>query len=77
LPRRRLEVSLRLNNMNRLLLLSAGCVPLFVATVGRADVPAGYTGKPFDPAVAGGVGKIPPTVKAGPHALPGRLDFIN
>jgi hypothetical protein len=63
--------------MNRLLLLCAGCVPLFVATVGRADLPLDYKGKPFDPALAGGVGKIPPTVQAGPYALPGRLDFIN
>jgi hypothetical protein len=43
----------------------------------RADVPAGYKGKPFDPAVAGGKGIIPATVKAGPYAIPGRLDLIN
>jgi len=58
-------------------LLTAGCLTLFVATPGRADVPAGYEGKPFDPAAAGGVGKIPATVKAGPYPIPGRIDFIN
>jgi hypothetical protein len=42
----------------------------------RADIPTTYKGKPFDPAVAGGP-KIPATVKAGPYAIPGRLDFIN
>ena len=60
-----------------LVLCAAGCVTLFVAMPGRADVPAGYQGKPFDPAVAGGVGKIPATVKAGPYPIPGRIDFIN
>jgi hypothetical protein len=47
------------------------------AGAARADIPAGYTGKPFDPAVAGGVGIIPPTVKAGPYTIPGRIDFVN
>jgi hypothetical protein len=42
----------------------------------RADIPVGYMGKPFDPAVAGGP-KCPPTVKAGPYTIPGRLDFVN
>ena len=54
-----------------------GNVLLCAAGAARADVPATYKGKPFDPAVAGGVGKIPPTVKAGPYPIPGRLDFIN
>jgi hypothetical protein len=42
----------------------------------RADVYAGYKGVPFDPAVGGGP-NIPPTVKAGPYSIPGRLDIIN
>ena len=45
--------------------------------VARADIPVGYKGLPFDPAVAGGVGIIPPTVKAGPYTIPGRIDFVN
>jgi hypothetical protein len=60
-----------------LVLCVLGSVPLLAAGTARADVPATYKGKPFDPAVAGGVGKIPPTVKAGPYPIPGRLDFIN
>src|SRR5450432_1916412 len=47
------------------------------AGAARADIPAGYLGKPFDPAVAGGAGIIPPTVKAGPYTIPGRIDFVN
>ena len=42
----------------------------------RAELPAGYTGKPFDPKVAGGP-KCPATVQAGPYTIPGRLDFVN
>jgi hypothetical protein len=42
----------------------------------RADIPAGYTGKPFDPAVNGGP-KCPAKAKAGPYPIPGRLDFVN
>jgi len=57
--------------------LSLAGLPLLAAAPSRADVPAGYQGKPFDPAVAGGVGKIPATVKAGPYPLPGRIDFVN
>jgi hypothetical protein len=52
-------------------------VPQLIAASARADIPAGYAGKPFDPAVAGGVGKIPPTVKAGPYPIPGRIDVVN
>src|SRR5579862_4046664 len=51
-------------------------VSLISGSAARADIPATYKGKPFDPAVAGGP-KIPATVKAGPYAIPGRLDFIN
>jgi hypothetical protein len=58
-----------------LVLLSA--IPLLAAASARADVPTGYAGKPFDPAVAGGVGHIPASVQAGPYPIPGRLDFIN
>lgn len=43
----------------------------------HADIPAGYLGKPFDPALAGGAGIIPPTVQAGPYPVPGRLDLAN
>jgi hypothetical protein len=46
------------------------------ATVANAQIPAGYKGTPFDPKVAGGP-KMPPTVKAGPYTIPGRLDFVN
>jgi MYXO-CTERM domain-containing protein len=42
----------------------------------RAEIPAGYTGKPFDPKVAGGP-LCPATVKGGPYTIPGRLDFVN
>jgi hypothetical protein len=42
-----------------------------------ADIPAGYLGKPFDPALAGGAGIIPATVKAGPYPIPGRIDLVN
>jgi hypothetical protein len=48
-----------------------------LAPVARADIPAGYMGKPFDPAMVGGAGIIPATVKAGPFQLPGRLDLVN
>jgi hypothetical protein len=65
--------------MNRILrstlvLLTAGSLPLLHEASTLADSPAGYLGKPFDLAVAAGVGHIPPTVKAGPHPIPGRLD---
>jgi hypothetical protein len=50
---------------------------MLLASAARADIPAGYAGKPFDPATAGGVGIIPATVKAGPYTIPGRLDFVN
>jgi collagen type I/II/III/V/XI/XXIV/XXVII alpha len=46
------------------------------AALAHADIPAGYAGKPFNPAVAGGP-KCPPTVMAGPYTIPGRLDFVN
>jgi hypothetical protein len=42
----------------------------------RADIPAGYQGKPFDPAVAGGP-MLPAGVTAGPYPIPGRLEFEN
>ena len=56
--------------------LAAGLL-LTSARHARASVPAAYTGKPFDPAVAGGAGIIPAGVKAGPYVIPGRLDFEN
>jgi hypothetical protein len=52
-------------------------LPLLIETSSRADIPVGYKGTPFDPALAGGAGVIPPTVKAGPYAIPGRIDFVN
>ena len=58
-------------------LLTAGSLLLYTEGAGRAAVPVGYKGKPFDPAVVGGAGKIPPTVLAGPYPIPGRIDFIN
>jgi hypothetical protein len=57
-------------------LVVAASAPLLVASSARADIPAGYLGKPFDPATAGGP-KLPASVKGGPYAIPGRLDFIN
>src|SRR5262249_49218333 len=48
----------------------------FAPAAARADLPPGYTGKPFDPKVAGGP-KCPATVQAGPYTIPGRLDFVN
>ena len=53
------------------------CAVTLSAGAARAAIPAGYAGTPFDPAVAGGAGIIPATVKAGPYAIPGRLDFVN
>jgi len=57
--------------------LATGGLMLALAPAARADIPAGYTGMPFDPAVVGGAGIIPATVKKGPYQLPGRLDFVN
>ncbi|HTA18825.1 MAG TPA: hypothetical protein VK989_06010 [Polyangia bacterium] len=54
----------------------AAGLSLLAGPAARADIPADYKGKPFDPAVAGGP-KCPATVKAGPYAIPGRLDFVN
>lgn len=65
--------------LNRLQLAAAaaGLVAAFTAAPARAAVPAGYQGKPFDPTVAGGDGIIPASVKAGPYAVPGRIDLVN
>jgi hypothetical protein len=52
------------------------CLSTLLGASARAQIPAGYKGLPFDPAVAGGP-KLPAGVKAGPYAIPGRLDFIN
>jgi MYXO-CTERM domain-containing protein len=57
--------------------LCLGVGALLLAHVAHADIPAGYKGLPFDPATAGGAGIIPATVKAGPYAIPGRIDFVN
>jgi hypothetical protein len=50
---------------------------LLLAAPAQAAIPAGYKGTPFDPAVVGGPGIIPATVKAGPYAIPGGIDFVN
>jgi hypothetical protein len=63
-------------NTHRDLIYVAAGITLTFGSFARADIPAGYTGKPFDPAVAGGP-KIPAGVKAGPYTIPGRLDFVN
>jgi hypothetical protein len=42
-----------------------------------AAIPADYKGTPFNPAVAGGAGIVPSSVKAGPYAVPGRISFVN
>jgi hypothetical protein len=60
-----------------LVLVATGSLPLVVEASARADIPVGYKGLPFDPAVAGGKGIIPPTVVAGPYTIPGRIDFVN
>src|SRR5262249_42085525 len=57
-------------------LASASLLCLVTATA-QAAIPAGYMGKPFDPAVVGGAGIIPATVKAGPDTLPGHLDLVD
>jgi hypothetical protein len=54
-------------------------VGLFVSSVGSsayAAIPAGYMGKPFDPATAGGMA-AGMGVRAGPYPIPGRLEFEN
>jgi hypothetical protein len=57
--------------------VAVGASLVLLAAPARADVPAGYAGRPFDPASAGGKGAIPATVTAGPYAVPGRIDLIN
>ena len=47
------------------------------APAALADIPAGYMGKPFNPATVGGAGIIPAGVKTGPFQVPGRIDFVN
>jgi hypothetical protein len=56
--------------------LSLGFFITGVASTAHANIPAGYMGKPFDPAVAGGP-MLPAGVKAGPYPLPGRLELEN
>ena len=64
-------------------LLRASLIVTFFIAVGsaaRADIPAGYKGTPFDPAVAGGMFNNMPTTAittAGPYPIPGRLEFEN
>jgi hypothetical protein len=56
--------------------VAAWGVLVSLSAFARADIPVGYKGMPFDPAVAGGP-KLPPGTKGGPYAIPGRLDFVN
>jgi hypothetical protein len=64
-------------NTHRAFASAAACgVVVSFSVLARADLPVGYKGKPFDPAVAGGP-KLPPGTKGGPYAIPGRLDFVN
>jgi hypothetical protein len=66
-------------------LLLVAAATMVRAGAARADIPVGYTGRPFDPALANGSGKYPtgfdiasaPAAKAGPYTLPGRLDLVN
>jgi hypothetical protein len=64
--------------MKRFARKGLGALALLLANApsARADIPAGYMGKPFDPAVAGGP-MLPSGVKAGPYPVPGRLEFEN
>jgi hypothetical protein len=62
-------------HLRRILFATVG-IALLATSPARADLPAGYIGKPFDPAMVGGP-KCPPDVKAGPYAIPGRLEFEN
>jgi MYXO-CTERM domain-containing protein len=64
-------------NRLQLAAAAAGLVAALGAPSAHAAIPAGYQGKPFDPAVAGGDGIIPASVKAGPYAVPGRIDLVN
>ncbi len=60
--------------------LVVGLVFSGVGAVAYADIPAGYKGTPFDPAVAGGTFNGMATTAittAGPYAIPGRLEFEN
>src|SRR5450432_759502 len=57
--------------------LLCGAAAFLFGTPALGAVPADYKGMPFDPMVEGGVGIIPTTVKAGPYAIPGRIDFVN
>jgi MYXO-CTERM domain-containing protein len=61
--------------LRRVMFLSVG--GFLLAAPALAAIPVGYLGKPFDPAVAGGAGIVPTTVKAGPYAVPGGIDFVN
>jgi MYXO-CTERM domain-containing protein len=59
-----------------LALCAVASAPLLLASEAAAQIPAGYLGKPFDPAVAGGP-KLPAGTRGGPYPIPGRLDFVN
>jgi MYXO-CTERM domain-containing protein len=67
----------RLLRRNLIATASVAGFGVCIAASAQADVPAGYLGTPFDPAMIGGAGIIPPTVQAGPYAIPGRIDLVN
>jgi hypothetical protein len=62
--------------MTRRFLAALGLLFAAPPPIARADIPAGYQGKPFDPAVAGGP-MLSAGVTAGPYPIPGRLEFEN
>jgi hypothetical protein len=60
--------------------LAIGMLVTALGSVAKADIPAGYKGTPFDPALAGGTCNLTPpspTAVAGPYPIPGRLLFAN
>jgi hypothetical protein len=60
--------------------LVVGLVLSGLGAVAYANIPAGYKGTPFDPAVAGGTFNGMATTAittAGPYPIPGRLEFEN
>jgi len=60
--------------MKRIPTLAIGMFFVGLSAPASADIPAGYKGLPFDPAVAGGP-CVYPTLAKGPYPIPGRLLF--
>jgi MYXO-CTERM domain-containing protein len=60
--------------------IAIGLLLIGLSSSAHAAIPAGYNGRPFDPAVAGGTFNGMPTsaiTTAGPYPIPGRLEFEN